>query len=98
MGLSNRIAAGRAPVTGWTHGTINIIVVVDADTKLRPKRDRAVVLVHGLLPHVFHSERATKPDAHEWVSFLWVTMIGCVITMAVGRLVSALWPERLGAR
>ena len=31
VGLSNRIAAGRAPVTGWTHGTINIIVVVDAD-------------------------------------------------------------------
>jgi adenosylcobinamide hydrolase len=31
VGLSNRIAAGRAPVTGWTHGTINTIVVVDAD-------------------------------------------------------------------
>jgi len=31
VGLSNRIAAGRAPVSGWTHGTINTIVVVDAD-------------------------------------------------------------------
>jgi adenosylcobinamide hydrolase len=31
VGLSNRIAAGRVPVTGWTHGTINTIVVVDAD-------------------------------------------------------------------
>jgi len=31
VGLSNRIAAGRAPVTGWRLGTINAIVVVDAD-------------------------------------------------------------------
>ena len=31
VGLSNRIAAGRAPVSGWTHDTINTIVVVDAD-------------------------------------------------------------------
>jgi len=31
VGLSNRIAAGRTPVSGWTHGTINTIVVVDAD-------------------------------------------------------------------
>ena len=26
VGLSNRIAAGRTPVSGWTHGTINTIV------------------------------------------------------------------------
>ncbi len=31
VGLSNRVAAGRAPVSRWTHGTINAIVVVDAD-------------------------------------------------------------------
>jgi adenosylcobinamide amidohydrolase len=31
VGLSNRVAAGRAPVTEWTHGTINTIVVVDAN-------------------------------------------------------------------
>jgi adenosylcobinamide kinase/adenosylcobinamide-phosphate guanylyltransferase len=31
VGLSNGIAAGRTPVTGWTHGTINTVVVVDAD-------------------------------------------------------------------
>jgi len=31
VGLSNRVAAGRAPVTPWTHGTINTIVVVDAN-------------------------------------------------------------------
>lgn len=31
VGLSNRIAAGRTPVSGWAHGTINTIVVVDAD-------------------------------------------------------------------
>jgi adenosylcobinamide hydrolase len=31
VGLSNGIAAGRTPVSGWTHGTINTIVVVDAD-------------------------------------------------------------------
>lgn len=31
VGLSNRVAAGRAPVTQWVHGTINTIVVVDAN-------------------------------------------------------------------
>ena len=31
IGLSNAVAAGRTPVTGWTHGTINTVVVVDAD-------------------------------------------------------------------
>jgi len=31
VGLSNRIAAGRTPASGWTQGTINTIVVVDAD-------------------------------------------------------------------
>lgn len=31
VGLSNRIAAGRTPLSGRTHGTINTIVVVDAD-------------------------------------------------------------------
>jgi adenosylcobinamide amidohydrolase len=31
VGLGNGIAAGRTPVSGWTHGTINTIVVVDAD-------------------------------------------------------------------
>ena len=31
VGLSNRVAAGRAPVSRWMHGTINAIVVVDAD-------------------------------------------------------------------
>lgn len=31
VGLSNRVAAGRAPVTQWAHGTINTIVIVDAN-------------------------------------------------------------------
>ena len=31
VGLSNGVAAGRTPVSGWTHGTINTVVVVDAD-------------------------------------------------------------------
>ena len=31
IGLSNAVAAGRTPVSGWTHGTINTVVVVDAD-------------------------------------------------------------------
>ena len=31
IGLSNAGAAGRTPVTCWTHGTINTMVVVDAD-------------------------------------------------------------------
>ena len=30
VGLGNRVAAGRAPVSPWMHGTINTIVVVDA--------------------------------------------------------------------
>lgn len=42
------------------------VLVVEADTTLKPKRDRAVVLVHGLLPHVWHPERAAKPEAHDW--------------------------------
>jgi adenosylcobinamide amidohydrolase len=31
VGLSNGIAAGRTRVSAWTHGTINTVVVVDAD-------------------------------------------------------------------
>src|SRR5262245_22099112 len=31
VGLGNRVAAGREPVRAWTAGTINTIVVVDAD-------------------------------------------------------------------
>ncbi len=31
VGLSNRVAAGREPVRPWTAGTINTIVVLDAD-------------------------------------------------------------------
>jgi len=31
VGLSNRVAAGRTPVDRWRHGTINTVVVVDAD-------------------------------------------------------------------
>jgi sodium-coupled monocarboxylate transporter 8/12 len=45
-----------------------------------------------------HARDAGNKDAREWVSFLWVTMIGCLITMAVGRLISVLWPERADAR
>lgn len=52
------------PALFW--GIDPAVIEVTADTKLKPKRDRAVVLVHGLLPHVFHPDRATKPDAHEW--------------------------------
>ncbi len=33
VGLSNRVAAGRVPVLEWTPGTINTIVVVDADAE-----------------------------------------------------------------
>lgn len=42
------------------------VLVVEADTKLKAKHDRAVLLVHGLLPRVFHPSRAEKPEAHEW--------------------------------
>ncbi|MCL5460126.1 hypothetical protein M3M33_15925, partial [Loigolactobacillus coryniformis] len=42
------------------------VLTVEADTKLKPKRDRAVVLVHGLLPRVFKPNLAEKPEAHDW--------------------------------
>jgi pimeloyl-ACP methyl ester carboxylesterase len=42
------------------------VLVVEADTKLKAKQDRAVVLLHGLLPRVWHPNRAEKPEAHEW--------------------------------
>jgi pimeloyl-ACP methyl ester carboxylesterase len=42
------------------------VLVVEGDTTLKPKRDRAVVLVHGLLPHLWHPERAAKPEVHDW--------------------------------
>lgn len=42
------------------------VLVVEADTRLKPKRDRAVVCVHGLLPHLFNPDRAAKPEAHDW--------------------------------
>ncbi len=33
---------------------------------LKKKHDKAVVFIHGLQPHVFHPEKATKPQVHEW--------------------------------
>lgn len=42
------------------------VLVVDADTTVKAKQTRAVVLVHGLLPRVFHPDRAEKPEAHDW--------------------------------
>jgi pimeloyl-ACP methyl ester carboxylesterase len=33
---------------------------------LKKKNDKAVVFIHGLLPHVFHPERATQPEVHDW--------------------------------
>jgi pimeloyl-ACP methyl ester carboxylesterase len=42
------------------------VLVIEDGTRLKPRRDRAVVLVHGLLPHVWHPERAAKPEAHDW--------------------------------
>jgi hypothetical protein len=52
------------PTLFW--GIEPTVVVVDADTKLKAKQPRAVVLVHGLLPRVFHPDRAEKPEAHDW--------------------------------
>lgn len=52
------------PTLFW--GIEPTVVVVDADTKLKAKQARAVVLVHGLLPRVLHPERAEKPEAHDW--------------------------------
>lgn len=42
------------------------VLVVEADTRLKARHDRAVVLVHGLLPRVWHPDRAEKPEAHDW--------------------------------
>lgn len=42
------------------------ILVVEADTRLKAKQDRAVVLLHGLLPRLWHPNRAEKPEAHDW--------------------------------
>jgi pimeloyl-ACP methyl ester carboxylesterase len=42
------------------------VIVVEGDTKLKARRERAVVLVHGLLPRVWHPDRAEKPEAHDW--------------------------------
>jgi pimeloyl-ACP methyl ester carboxylesterase len=52
------------PTLFW--GIEPTVVVVDADTRLKAKQARAVVLVHGLLPRVFHPDRAEKPEAHDW--------------------------------
>lgn len=52
------------PTLFW--GIDPTVVVVDADTKLKAKQTRAVILVHGLLPRVFHPDRAEKPEAHDW--------------------------------
>ena len=53
VGLSNRVAAGRAPVTQWTHGTINTIVVVDADPEPAALVNAVMTVteVKGLLLH-----------------------------------------------
>jgi adenosylcobinamide hydrolase len=53
VGLSNRVAAGRAPVTPWTHGTINTIVVVDADPEPAALVNAVMTVteVKGLLLH-----------------------------------------------
>jgi iron complex transport system ATP-binding protein len=53
VGLSNRMAAGRAPVTQWTHGTINTIVVVDANPEPAALVNAIVTVteVKGLVLH-----------------------------------------------
>lgn len=52
------------PTLFW--GITPEVQAVDADTKLKAKQTRAVILVHGLLPRVFHPDRAEKPEAHDW--------------------------------
>lgn len=42
------------------------VLVVEGDTRLKARHDRAVVLVHGLMPRVWHPNRAEKPEAHDW--------------------------------
>ena len=41
-------------------------VAADALPQLKRKNDKAVVLIHGLLPRVLHPELAEKPDPHSW--------------------------------
>src|SRR5215831_9052551 len=52
VGLSNRVAAGRAPVTEWTHGTINTIVVVDANPEPAALVNAIVTAATGRGPRV----------------------------------------------
>lgn len=33
---------------------------------LKPKKDRAVILIHGLLARPIHPDRAKKPEPHNW--------------------------------
>ncbi len=52
------------PTLFW--GIDPAVLVVEGDTRLKAKHDRAVVLLHGLLPRLLHPDRAEKPEAHEW--------------------------------
>src|SRR5215472_14417294 len=59
VGLSNRVAAGRAPVTPWTHGTINTIVVVDANPEPAALVN-AIVTVTEVKGLVLHDQRPRR--------------------------------------
>lgn len=80
VGLSNRVAAGRAPVTQWTHGTINTIVVVDADPEPAALVNAVMTVteVKGLLLN----EAGVRDDAGGAVSG---TSSDAIVIAATGR-------------
>jgi adenosylcobinamide amidohydrolase len=80
VGLSNRVAAGRAPVAQWTHGTINTIVVVDADPEPAALVNALATAteVKGLVLH----EAGVRDDAGGAVSG---TSSDAIVVAATGR-------------
>jgi adenosylcobinamide amidohydrolase len=84
VGLSNRIAAGRTAVSGRRHGTINTIVVVDADPESSALVNAVITVteVKALLLH-----EAGVRDAAGWP--VSGTSTDAVVIAATGRGASA---------
>lgn len=80
VGLSNRMAAGRAPVSPWTHGTINTIVVVDANPE--PAALVNAVITVTEVKALLLNEAGVRDDAGRAVSG---TSSDAIVVAATGR-------------
>ncbi len=80
VGLSNRIAAGRAPVTRWAPGTINTIVVVEAEPE--PAALVNAVMTVTEVKALLLQETGLRDDAGGLVSG---TSTDAVVIAATGR-------------